>query len=239
MKVLFIHNKKCGGMSILKELEKIYDVERHNKFLKILNKNKFKYIIGNIRNPYEYYVSLYIWGPSSRGKLDIVDSEYEKLSIPLEKEIKEKKENRIKLFRLWMKYLLKNKNSLIGQNKCNLSKIMKDYNIGLMTARFLCYYYKNFDDEIADKYFRKYLSDVNLQSPYTSNFIKLENIKEDLKSVNIKYNNTWVNDNKSQGYLDFPWYKYYDQELIDLIYEKDKHIFNKFDYDKINLDNYS
>ena len=135
--VLFIHNKKCGGMTITKELEKKYNVTRLNKILKITLKhclNNKKYIVGNIRDPYKYYVSAFRWGPSARGKTKFTCEEHKKEEGILKNN---NNWNNIIKFRVWMKYVLLCKDVLINYSGCNLTEIMKKHNIGLLTCRFL------------------------------------------------------------------------------------------------------
>lgn len=245
-KVFFIHFKKCGGMSIATELEKKYELTRNNEFLKKnFNKNMYSHIVGNIRNPYKYYVSAYRWGKTSRGKvLEPLDENYKNEVSNAINEYRKKNniDETIKLtkdqkklveFKIWMKYILTNKNKLKSSKNCDLSQIMKDYNIGLVTARFLCYYYRDFKEfNKPDPYFKKYLKDINSKSPYISNFIKVETIRDDLKRLKIDYSNTWSNQ-KINNESELQYYHYYDQDLIDLIYKRYKYIFDKFNYNKL------
>ena len=215
--ILLLHNIKCGGSTlneIVKNSNKTYTrTKLYNQFLF----KDYKVIISSIRNPYNYYISAIFYNRKSRGR---VSPESEPYLRKIEKLPKEE------YFKLYVKGILTGKiilkNESVGITNNNVDSMMKKHNIGLFTARTLALFFNNRG---------KYLKKLSLNNNITK-IIKLENIEEDLKKLNLTYNNIAENTSRL-GKVNIN--DYYDQELIDLIYEKDKFIFKKFNYDKINL----
>ena len=205
--VFFIHNLKAGGTSVqkfikdrynLKELKRIkinrlYVDDRKRKRRKNMSNPNTK-IIMNIRNPYDHYISLYTYGPSVFNNA---------LNIHLHKKLG---------FTLFIKKLLKLE---LKDSNYQEEKVMKKYNIGLISARvFIAIYGEQINNINKRKLLLK-----KLNYGCVNEFIKVEDIpiKLHVRNHNIDYN------------------KYYDQELIDLVYAKDSLIFKYFNYPKLEL----
>ena len=206
----FIHLPKCGG-SYISTL--MYENNKNGKYImkghnSVEKKDPTLTYVGNIRHPYDIYKSLWNYGCERQGGV----YNYVKKNYPHYAYLYSSKRN-IKNFRLWLGLILTNTICYNGED-------MKKYNIGLVTYRFFKLY--NFKDySLLDKVDIDPLIDV---------FIKLENIKEDLKKIELSYTEIRVNASKylQSDSADI----YYDQELKNLVYSKDRYIFDKFYYQK-------
>jgi len=220
-KVLILHNIKCGGRTldkIIKSNKINYNITKiHNKIPH--KNNEYKMIVSTIRNPYLYYISAVFYNGKSRGKVSDISKEYF-LSI--------RALPRNEFFKLYVKGILTGKIILnkenVGVKHNDVSKMMRIFNIGFLTARSIALFYNND---------RKYLMNTTLNNDI--NILKLEDLQSEINKLNLDINYDGFVINKSRpeklNLKDF-----YDQELIDLIYEKDKFIFEKFKYDKLILD---
>ena len=115
-------------------------------------------------------------------------------------------------FKLFIKKLLKLE---LEDSNYQEEKVMKKYNIGFISSRvFKAIYGDRINNIKSSKMLLK-----KLNYGYIDLFIKVEDIsiKLHVKNHNIDYN------------------QYYDQELIDLIYAKDRLIFKYFNYPKLEL----
>ena len=63
----YIHLPKCGGNSIIKTIEKYYNGKRGIVHSRLTEKPNNKKIIGSIRNPLSWYVSLWAFGCGGEG----------------------------------------------------------------------------------------------------------------------------------------------------------------------------
>ena len=116
----FIHLHKCAGTSIAHLLMTYFNGQRHGGIHNSENVNN-QPIIGCIRNPYSWYVSLWAYGLDGKGQLyaEIFRNDFEKISEFYTHS------NDYAAFGKWIKYLILNK-------KC-----------GLLTSRFKKLYYRN------------------------------------------------------------------------------------------------
>ena len=224
--VLILHNIKCGGITLKHILisNKInYNITKINNNFVSNKNNEYKMIVSTIRNPYLYYISAVFYNGKSRGKISNISKEYFSSIRALP---------RNEFFKLYVKGILTGKIILnkenIGKKRNDVSKMMRIFNIGFLTARSIALFYNNE---------RKYLMDITLNNDI--NILKLEDLQSEINKLNLDINYDGFVINKSRlekniGKLNLK--DFYDQELIDLIYEKDKFIFEKFKYDKLILD---
>ena len=116
----FIHLQKCGGTTIAFMLMKYFDGNRHRAIHNSENVNQ-QPIIGCIRNPFSWYVSLWSYGLEGKGQVyeELVKYHPELVSVFYTKT------NDISAFQRWLNFLL------------------IDKPIGLLTQRMRKLYYHN------------------------------------------------------------------------------------------------
>jgi len=247
---------KAGSTHITKLLLKTVPGEAHQKHSLMAEYNTDKYIIGSIRNPWDWYVSLWSFGCKSKGGIwnYVMDADKIRLktkmhpfyfikrllypsSIQTWKE-KYANTNDPKLFRDWLKLIYH------PQRKHDLQEGYANHPVskfcGLMTYRYCRLYLKNF----CDPKIKKSLKNMNSLEKYSTNnhfpnkIIKIEDLNEDLISAllaagftldqpSLKYIH---NKEKTNTSIHQEKQFYYDQETIDLVHEKETYLINKYNY---------
>lgn len=183
-------------------LFKSYTSLRHTK-VKKEHKSPDNIIVGNIRHPLLIYVSMFAYN------CRLLPNQTEKTEFGIKYY---SNVNSIEIFREWLKLKICDVNDKLGDS--NL--IYQRSDVGVITNRFFHLYN---DNDFS------YLNKPN-ENPLVDLFIKAENISDALTELNLPgKHDTLVN---SSPHL--PWREYYTDELIDLVYEKDKYIFDKFEY---------
>lgn len=211
--IIFCHLEKCAGTFIGRML-KLLQKRTGRKYMWVghdINDSTRKImgnmmVLGNIRNPYSYYVSLWAFsGIHKKGHYDIIASKFPEhlylYSDPYN----------IPNFRKWLKLMV------TGLLQEDFAKHMVKYNIGLLTSRFF-ELYNDCDFSLLNNV------DVN---PMVHYFIRLENLKEDLNKINLPYVHHISNRSQHHHYS-----LYYGEEERDLVYKLDNYIFKKFGYQK-------
>lgn len=236
--VIFIHYPKTGGTFVHKFIEdqckknpdfiKTYFINRGHGYkhatINIEEKKILKkHVLGIVRNPFDHYVSWYSWSFQS-GNI---------FAIPKNKLFSEWKDLRDKLkspkdvngFRTWLKLVL-TKYFIDSPLPTNYYKKLKSENylktdIGHSTWLFLKMYYWS-DLSFLNNPELNYIADSYLRTEYLyDDMVKhFRILKKDYD--NFKKQNT---SNRLSDYRD-----YYDDELIELVYHKDKYLFDKFNY---------
>lgn len=248
--IVFCHLEKCAGTYIAKMLElwkkktgKNYHWLGHNVDGCAIKQMQNVLICGNIRNPYSYYVSLWAFsGIHKKGHYQLFASKYPQYLYLY------KDSNNIQHFRKWLRLMLSpaisidigSDNSSVNNSanssnnstdnsvratrtdgnsfeKEDFAKHMVKHKIGLHTSRFFELYN---------------LSDFNLlndiaANPMVQQFIRVENLKDDLAKIGVPYENKVRNRSKHR-----PIAAYYGKEEIELVYKLDNYIFKKFGYSK-------
>jgi hypothetical protein len=210
---LFIHLQKCAGSHISSLIEQNFDVKAvgdvHGT---ITPEEKNKTIVGCIRNPLSYYVSLWAYNISQlHGIGKKILRSYEDKGYLFEDSAS------VSNFQDFLKFLLTDA-KLTGTDFCTDTSVMRKYNIGHLTYRFFLLY--NCLDFILLKNPKKnLLADV---------FIRSEKLEEDFNKIFDTDIKKTTNFNKSEH---LHYVKYYNTELINLVYEKDMYIFKKFSYE--------
>lgn len=243
---VFIHFPATGGTYITKILEKYFD----GKFIKdggaepggvvhdtfesdYTTQNDFyskkpedKFIIGSIRNPYRYYVS--VWGAMCRAyslnqgrlvrKWNNNYPSYEHLLTDIDS---------IENFRKWTELIL---DGMSDFDNLHYSYEQIKNGVGICTQRYVLMYCRN-NFEVLDG--------GELPNGIIDGFIRTENIIDDLIE-NLREAGMSISDEKydrikAEGKKNDRNYKhdtndYYTDSLKDLVYEFEKPVIEKFNY---------
>ncbi len=209
-KIYFIHLHKCGGSFVS------YVLASHNIENIILrghetintSQKKSDTVIGLIRNPFEWYVSLWASGCNDGKGLYFEDYHPNKLYLYEDY-------TNVNNFRAWLKFLMTEYNE-----PENARRTMNQYDTGLLTYRFFMLYNEgNYE-----------LLDSIANDPLVDFFIRNEDIIGGLNSfldLSLSEHHPRVNTSEHLSVS-----KYYDEETTKLVIQKDRYIFDKFDYDK-------
>jgi len=212
-------------------------------------RNKIK--IGNIRNPWDWYVSLWSFGCLHEGGLygrvtrkpnlfkfnqfrHIINGSCFKYNIDLWKKLYSDSSN-IDNFKKWLTLILLEQDYSIFEGYTE-SKISKK--IGLLSYRYIKLYTKKGKNDLVKINSYSDLIHYDNQHNFINLFIKNESIHHDfinnselfgissknmrivLEGFNIRTNSSIRGDYRN----------YYDDELVDLVYKKEKFILDKFNY---------
>jgi hypothetical protein len=218
--IIFCHLEKCAGVYIGKILEQTekktgrkymwlgheLSVDTQNN-IKNISRNKNMIIVGNIRNPYTFYVSLWAFSCTyKKAHYSLIASKYPQYLYLY------KDPYNIQNFRKWLKLML------TGEFKNeDFAKYMIEHNVGLLTSRFFELYNQN-DFSLLHN------TEIN---PMVEHFIRLEHLKQDLAKINLPYESQVRNKSKHYHYS-----QYYGNEEMELVYKLDNYIFKKFGYEK-------
>lgn len=218
--IIFCHLEKCAGVYIGRILQ-LAEKQNGRKYMWVghtltddMTKNikniaitKNMIIMGNIRNPYTFYVSLWAFSCiHKKGHYNLIRNKYPQYlylySDPYN----------VQNFRKWLKLML------TGAFKDeDFAKYMTNHNIGLITSRFFELYNQS-DFSLLE----------NIEAnPIVNHFLRLEHLKHDLAKVDLPYETQVRNKSKHHHYS-----AYYGKEEMDLVYELDNYIFKKFGYEK-------
>ena len=66
-KIVFIHLQKTGGVHISQLLSKLLEGEKQPGHLQVDPEYHSRFIIGSMRNPWDWYVSLWAYGCAGKG----------------------------------------------------------------------------------------------------------------------------------------------------------------------------
>lgn len=246
-KLLYGHMSKAGGATILKTLKEVVDPQYlvpHPEIYGLNNAQRSAFVIGSIRNPCDFYVSL--WAFQSGGTTDHgimsdmakrFPSDYKRLvGEGTQKHFTSKSD--VARFRKWVKHIANKR----GQ-------------VGLMTARFYKKYVqkgKHRKEDLRDKSdlasamttkeiakVKKGMSAENLKKLGIC-WVKTESLFADLKAclqeyeqksnVSVSWGNFHQDLHLTHGSTHAPCNHYYDQETSDLVRNLDSHIFDQFGY---------
>lgn len=214
---VFLHLQKCGGTYISslmnkknedKQSKTLYINKGHSS---VPNKLDCNIYVGNIRHPYEIYRSLWTYGCLKKGDIYKIITQ----NFPQYAHLYNSHTD-IQNFKLWLTLLLNYKIILPKKLYYFDIDIMKKHNIGLATYRFFSIYnHSNF----------KLLNNFNY-NPIIDIFIRNESMASDLQKIGLEYIDIKINDSQK---LDID---YYDDEMKELVFKKDKYLFEKFNYPK-------
>lgn len=212
--MIFIHLQKCGGTFIKHMMEQHMGAvnirPEHNGYTEIDEKNKDKLIVGSVRNPYSWYVSLYHNHVNDEGSF-----------------FRETFENTSNFSEWVKKFLTLNYRVYHDLNFSLLSQM----DIGPYSYRMLVCY----ADEVHEtKNVKK--SDVVLGD---IQFIKADNLAANFAEVvesNIgieeDVKNAILTADRIHTSIHGHYKEYYDDESLALVSHKDRLIFELFEYEK-------
>ncbi|MBS1730633.1 MAG: hypothetical protein JSS67_07620 [Bacteroidetes bacterium] len=250
-RLLYLELHKTGCTHVLKTLQSIPDfggrvIGKHNAIHDVpaeqLGNIQTKLKVGNIRNPWDWYVSLWAFGSLKKGGL------YEQLTNKrLINKLKNPKllfrpsaqwiavyENAEKpeLFRRWLKMVLQTNRKDLHEFRL----IHENLELGLLTTRYLRLYNDAFHQNgklinsyegivLYDK--EHYLLDTILYNESLDHDLiqLLEKLNIDNHVIQEITNVPKTNTSKRTAYKD-----YYDEETIDLVSRMDKFIIEKHHY---------
>lgn len=212
--------------------------------------NKMK--VGNVRNPWDWYVSLWAYGCLKKGGLYKKMTTKERLTIAklpqtiktyLKTGVKHKnstlwenlysdysnKDN----FRLWLKLILQKQNNTLGEGYIE-SPISTT--VGLFTYRYLNLYCYNGIDDIKNERDYQKIEMFNEKNNFIEIVFKMESLNQDLidnysifgielEELQKALAGSAKNESPRNNYRD-----YYDKGSQELVNEKDKLIIEKYDY---------
>ncbi len=224
-------------------------VDKHNTYdkipAKILGNFEEKLKIGNIRNPWDWYVSLWAYGCSKRGGLYSFLTKLENTSerttnlthsendSELWQKLYSDAYNRSN-FNVWLQLMLEEKRQIIGENY--RAKKLFDFS-GLLTFRYAKLYTtrEGFDSIDSKPAIKLYDKEKNFMDLIIRNESLNEGIKEIAKRTNFDlealipiFKKYEMRTNKSSRNRDHRYY--YDPKSIELVEEYESLIVNKYNY---------
>lgn len=256
---IYIHMQKTAGNHIVELMAQLFVGKRigtHNHASAEQLKST-PYFIGSIRNPWDWYLSLWTFGVGGRGGLrDYLTKRnfrsalrgvlknpaagYAECIDALTRDVKTwrsvySRSDDVAAFRRWLALLHSHKNyGRLGEGDYSV-----DQHIGLMTHRYLCLYcrYNEQPKPIDFSRFER-LRQFDKQACYIDFFIRQEALAESLcvvlekiRTLTATEKQLIVNARKvNTSIRTLPLSDYYDQASIDLIRERDRLMIEKFDY---------
>ena len=242
----YIQMHKTGCTHIAKLLNQLFDgqqIGKHNQAPSELI-TKGQYFVSSIRNPWDWYLSLWTYGVQGNGRLrqDLTqatkrNSFLKESDFALWRSVYDDTRN-IYSFRRWLKMIHNPNNSIfIGEN---YHRTVIPFFCGLMTYRHLYLCCRNIQmlltpskivnfDDLQKFYNQNYYINFTIHQEYLNEELQtvIENIRP-LKSYEklLINNSTKTNTSKREYSLT----EYYDNETCDLVGNRDRMIIDKFGY---------
>jgi hypothetical protein len=243
-KFVFLHNPRTGGAYVRRILKQIFPPECfvpleewHTPVCNLNNDDFIKFKFGVIRNPWDWYVSLYHFQQPNGQWLRFTNSVG--------------KNNTFKHFIITLlddDFIYNNKDKLfhpVGNPYLKpcipVFKYMNSLDVGFFTYRYIYMFF----DKYEKIFLNKNLNIFKEHDAYLSldKVIKKENLSKSLISLCVS--NGFCENDKIQKITDKQktkvnaskhdyYYKYYNTELIKLVEKKDKLIIDKYNYKFIN-----
>lgn len=259
-KFIYIQMQKTASAHIVQLLEQLFDgniIGKHN-YASVEQIENVPYFIASIRNPWEWYLSLWAFGVGKRGSL------WRMLTQPRQRNLKNiyrtfvrdnvkhdvqkwrklyQRSDDVAAFREWLRLL---------HDPANASELGEGYASsgiseqgGFMTYRYLrlccrfdCNRFAQFklNDHAAIKQF-------DAEQCYIDYFIRQENLVETfieaverIRALSAAEKSLVQNAPRTNTSThELPLSEYYDQASIDLILARDKLLIEKFNYSPINV----
>ena len=204
---VFLHLQKCGGSFVRTVLVEHFGAKKvgpnHDGYLNIRDKDKEKFIFGTIRNPYSWYISLYHKHREDVPKSFFRTTLHGDPSFPV-----------------WLKRFMTAKGRMHDIDFNHAAKL----DIGPYTYRAMRSYGLNRQPRTKlDIRFAKihYIKTADLNHGLSS--LLQERLDKD--KVESILNKEKIHTSTHMHYLE-----YYDQESKDLVYQKDKLIFDRWNF---------
>ena len=265
-KLVYIQLQKTGSTHIAKLISSLFQGQQYTKHMRpplsILKEDK--YIVGSIRNPWDWYVSLWSFGCQGKGGLynritsriftglynlkfpvKTVKAFINELIKPIDKwQYLYSDWNNPELFREWLKLIFDPKRNFDLKEKYGFSPISQ-YG-GFLTYRYLYLYSK----DIKKLYTKKYVGNINKLYDFDENnnlldyVIRNENLENDLidilNKIGISLSDKIIDEINSFGKTNTSKRKksiksYYDRKSSNLIKKKEKFLIDKYNYSEPNI----
>lgn len=264
-KFIYFELQKTGSTHVRKVLHRVPAVQttiigKHNcyhELLKpILSDFEHKTKIGNIRNPWDWYVSLWAYGCMGKGGLHQRLTTYPKLTTRFGlktiaknlfyyNKLYQRKDIWLKLysdkdntkyFKNWLKLVLEEDGIGLRENYKN-SSIASE--IGLFTFRYLKLFTHGGEDKIRDLKTYKEVSRHEKNQNFIDIIFHNESLNQELieKAPEIGLKRSTVKgviselDAKTNTSIRKDYRHYYDSETTELVHKKDKLIIDKYEYE--------
>jgi len=250
-KLIYLALHKTGCSHVIKLLTSIPELNgaiigKHNTIDSVskeeLGDLSKKIKSGNVRNPWDWYVSLWAFGSMGKGGLYdkiINKSFFRKINHPAAFFTPVKKwkhvysdTNNPELFKAWLKMLLESRRrdlSGFGDSKVPDA-------IGFLTYRYLNLYTHDFKKKIGDIKDFQQVREFDTQNNFLDFYIRNEHLEDDFRTLMKKVG---TDENTVKEMLKLPktnrsqrkdYREYYDKEMIELVREKDRLIIEKHGY---------
>jgi len=237
-KLIYIQMQKTGCTHIASLLSKIFDGEQIGKHNPASDKQikTNDYFISSIRNPWDWYLSLWTFGVQGGGGLaDRLTNKIKNTS--LWKEVYSDSTD-VELFRRWLKLIHTPSNSGYLNKEYGRTAII-DF-CGFMSYRYLrlcCLEPRKLDDQRLISNFTD-LTQFEAEACYIDFFIRQESLEKDfLKAIEKirplkqeEKDSVFSAEKVNISKRPFKISQYYDSESIELIYNRDKLLIDKFGY---------
>jgi len=250
-KIIYLALHKTGCTHVLKLLTSIPGfngkiIGKHNKISDVAEEElgdlSKKIKSGNVRNPWDWYVSLWAFGCMKKGGLyeQIIEKNaLRKLRHPLAFLTPVKKWRKVysdaqnpELFRQWLEMLLcSRRKDMIHFGEAHVPRI-----IGFMTYRYLELYSFGFQKEMKNLKSIQQIKEFDSEHNFIDHFIYNENLEKDFKSLMMK---TGISEDILDSVLTIPktnfslrkhYRDYYDEPTKQLVEEKEMLIIEKHKY---------
>jgi len=255
-KIVYLELHKTGCSRVIELIKGFPQIEgaftkKHDSFSDLTNNQKEIFNsavkIGNVRNPWDWYVSLWAYGCQKNGRLynataglklkDILFSPGDLLRQRHEWKKAYSDVQNPENFKLWLRLLFDN-SPASRYNKESFHISGASAHIGLFSLRFMRLYSKSFNSQL------KILTSFSLFKDYFDNqlfidhYIKNESLEEDfVLAMNSEGYNIDISSSQSLQKKErinyskhLPYFEYYDADLKALVHEKEKLIIDKFNY---------
>jgi hypothetical protein len=248
-KFIYLELHKTGCTHIRRLFDSLLDVEvvgKHNSLSQVYGNHerewKGKHIIGSVRNPWAWYVSLWAYGANGRGDLFQRTTKLTKKKLLHLDFFSAKKWQKVysdpdnpKLFKEWLRMIMQSDNHWLLDDTYHKTKLCPSH--GFMTYRFL-YLYSSLSKEdlinqspVIESFDRilavqTFIKNERLEEDFITS---LEKAKQPLEKQKIQIILAAKN-NKTNTSKRRPIQEYYDAQTIQLIADKEKYIIEKFGY---------
>ncbi|MCX6258559.1 MAG: hypothetical protein NTW49_11785 [Bacteroidia bacterium] len=260
-KIIYVHLQKTGGLHITSLLSKVIkgDVGEYHQRLPESFIRGDKLIVGSIRNPWNWYVSLWSFGCENNGKLQFALQNrnyhlYRKMkNLPLRwmlfmlnetvKPVSKyrnvyKDINDPGLFREWLRLLLDSSRRFDMGELYGISPVSKF--AGLLTYRYVRLYFRDNKMLFRDKHISNLmiLNDYDREQNVIDFTIRNENLNNDLLTALNMAGYRLTGEQSAvilaPGRTNPSGHKdyriYYDKECTEMVTEKEKFIIDKYGY---------
>lgn len=260
-RLVYLQLQKTGSTHITSLLSEILDGNQYTKHMRppAPIHNEDKYIIGSIRNPWDWYVSLWSFGCQNNGgfykrltsriltglyipryPLKSIVSFINELTKPIEKwQYLYSDWKDPELFRNWLRLIFEQKRKYDLKEKYGFSPI-SEYG-GFLTYRYMYLYSKDLKKIYSNKYIGNpaQLKEFDKTNNMLDFIIQNENLEKDLidvlQKMNIPLKNKDIQKINSSKKTNTSkrsknLQQYYDKDSSELIKNREKFLIEKYDY---------